>query len=98
MMSANPTGSVSEETLQVEREILGAQAYAFGEIWSRPGLDIRTRCFITLAVLTAKYQLGPLEDYIRASIKVGITPSDILEAMLHLSSYAGFTAVSEAMN
>lgn len=98
MMGANPTGAVSEETLQVEREILGVQAYAFGEIWSRPGLDIRTRCFITMAVLTAKYQLGPLEDYVRASLRLGIPASDILEAMLHLSSYAGLTAVSEAMN
>lgn len=98
MMGANPTGSVSEQTLHIEREILGAQAYAFGEIWSRPGLDIKARCFITLAVLTAKYQLGPLEDYVRASIRVGIAPSDILEAMLHLGSYAGLTAVSEAMN
>jgi 4-carboxymuconolactone decarboxylase len=98
MMGANPTGSVSEQTLQIEREILGAQAYAFGEIWSRPGLDIKTRCFITIAVLTAKYQLRPLEDYVRASIRVGISASDILEAMLHLSSYAGLTAVSEAMN
>jgi 4-carboxymuconolactone decarboxylase len=98
MMSSNPTGSVSAETLQVEREILGAQAFAFGEIWSRPGLDIKTRCFITLAVLTAKYQHGPLADYVRASIKVGIAPSDILEAMLQLSSYTGLTASSEAMN
>src|SRR5205085_2197881 len=85
-------------TLQVEREILGAQAYAFGEIWGRPGLDTKTRCFITLAVLTAKYQLTPLADYVRASIKVGIAPSDILEAMLHLCSYTGLTAASEGMN
>jgi 4-carboxymuconolactone decarboxylase len=98
MMSANPTRSVCAETLQVEREILGAQFFAFGEVWSRPGLDIKTRCFITLAVLTAKYQPGPLEDYVRASIKVGITPSDILEAMLHLGSYTGLTAASEGMN
>jgi 4-carboxymuconolactone decarboxylase len=98
MMSSNPTGAVCAATLQVEREILGAQAYAFGEVWSRPGLDIKTRCFITLAVLTAKYQLGPLEDYVRASIRVGIAPSDILEGMLHLSSYTGLTAASEGMN
>jgi 4-carboxymuconolactone decarboxylase len=65
---------------------------------SRPGLDIRARCFITLAVLTAKYQLGPLEKYVRASIRVGINASDILEAMLHLSSYAGLTAASEGMD
>jgi 4-carboxymuconolactone decarboxylase len=98
MMGANPTGAVCEDTLQVEREILGAQAYAFGEIWSRPGLDIRTRCFITLAVLTAKYQLGPLEDYVRASLRVGVAPADVLEAMFQMSSYTGLTAASEGMN
>lgn len=98
MMSANPDGSASEATLQVEREILGAQAFAFGEVWGRPGLDIQTRCFITIAVLTAKHQLGPLEDYVRAAVRVGVAPSDILEAMLHLSSYTGLTASSEAMN
>jgi 4-carboxymuconolactone decarboxylase len=98
MMGSSPTGASSDETLQIEREILGAQAVAFGEVWSRPGLDIQTRCFITIAVLTAKYQLRPLEDYVRASVRVGIPPSDILEAMLHLSSYTGLTAASEAMD
>jgi len=98
MMSANPNGSASDDTLQVEREILGAQAYAFGEIWSRPGLGMRERCFITLSVLTAKYQLGPLADYVRASLRVGLTPSEILETMLQACSYTGFTAASEGMN
>lgn len=98
MMGANPNGSASEETLQVEREILGAQAYAFGEIWSRPGLGMRERCFITLSVLTAKYQLGPLADYVRASLRVGLEPSEILETMMQASSYTGFTAAAEGMN
>lgn len=98
MMGANPRGSASDETLQVEREIVGAMAYAFGEIWSRPGLGLRERCFITLAVLSAKYQLGPLADYVRASLRVGLAPSEILEAMLQVSSYSGFTAAAESMN
>jgi len=98
MMGANPNGSVSEETMQIESEILGAMAYGFGEIWSRPGLGMRERCFITLSVLTAKYQLGPLADYVRASLRVGLTPSEILETFLQASSYTGFTAATEAMN
>jgi alkylhydroperoxidase/carboxymuconolactone decarboxylase family protein YurZ len=98
MMGANPNGSASDETLQVEREIVGAMAYAYGEIWSRPGLGLRERCFITLSVLTAKYQLGPLADYVRASLKVGLTPSEILETFLQVSSYSGFTAAAEGMN
>ncbi|MDR2857077.1 MAG: carboxymuconolactone decarboxylase family protein [Novosphingobium sp.] len=98
MMCANPANSVSAETLQVEREILGAQAYAFGEIWSRPHLDIRDRCCITLAILMTKCQPGPLADYVRASLRVGIAASDILEIFLHVGTYAGLTAAAEAMN
>lgn len=98
MMSANPTNSVSEETLQIEREILGVQAYGFGEIWSRPALTIQERCFITLSVLTTKYQQGPLADYVGASLRVGITPGDILDAILHTGVYAGITAASEGLN
>lgn len=98
MMCANPTNTVSAETLQVEREILGAQAYGFGEIWSRPHLSIQDRCYITLSLLMSKNQLGPLKDYVRASVRVGISPSDILETFLHVGTYAGITAAAEAMN
>lgn len=97
-MGANPSGSASADTLQIEREILGAQAYAFGEVWSRPGLGVVERCFITLSVLATKGQLSPLADYVRASLRVGLSASDILEAMLQISSYAGLTAASEGMN
>jgi 4-carboxymuconolactone decarboxylase len=98
MMGSNSNGSASDETIKVEREILGAMTYAFGEIWGRPGLPLRERCFITLAVLTAKYQLEPLAHYVRASLRVGLTPSEVLETMLQASSYTGFTAATEGMN
>src|ERR1700741_1331212 len=77
MLGENPNASASDATLQVEREIVGAMTYAFGEIWSRPGLGMRERCFITLAVLTAKYQLGPLAEYTRASLRIGLEPGEI---------------------
>ena len=98
MMGSNPNGSASDDTIQIESEIIGAMTYAFGEIWGRPGLPIRERCFLTLGALTAKYQLGPLADYVRASLKVGLTPSEILETFLQVASYSGFTAAAEAMN
>ena len=97
-MGANTTGYLCAEARQTEQEILGAQAYCFGEIWGRPGLDLQTRCHITIAVLTSKYQHGPLADYVRSAIRLGIKPSEVLENMLQLSSYAGITAVSDAMN
>lgn len=98
MMCANPDNSVSDATRQIEREILGAQAYGFGEIWSRPGLSIEDRCYATLSILMSKYQLKPLADYVRASLKVGIAPSDIMEVFLHVGTYAGITAAEGAMN
>lgn len=98
MMGVNSTGAVSDETMQIEREILGAQTYAFGEIWSRPLLNIQERCYITLAVLIAKDQHCPLEEYVRAAIKIGVKASDLLEMMLHLGSYTGITSSSEGMN
>ena len=98
MMGSNPNGSASADTMQIESEIIGAMTYAFGEIWGRPGLSIRERCFLTLGALTAKYQLGPLADYVRASLKVGLTPSEILETFMQVASYSGFTAAAEAMN
>lgn len=97
MMCANVDSTVSPETLQVEREILGAQAYGFGEIWGRPGLTVQERCFITLSILTSKCQLGPLADYVRASLRVGVSASDILDAIMHVGTYAGLTAASEAL-
>lgn len=98
MVGANQTGAVATEAVETEREILGAFAYVFGEIWSRPGLGLRERCFITLSVLATKYQHGPLADYVRASLKVGLKPSEILETMMQASSYCGFTAAAEGMN
>lgn len=98
MIGACPANSVGDATRQVEREILGAQAYGFGEIWSRPGLSIEDRCYITLSILMSKYQMKPLADYVRASLKVGIAPSDILEVFLHVGTYAGITTASEAMD
>lgn len=98
MMSANAAGSVSEATLQIEREILGAQAYAYGEIWSRPGLSIEDRCYITLSMLTSKNQTKSLAKYVGASLRVGISPADILDALMHVGTYAGITAANEAMD
>jgi 4-carboxymuconolactone decarboxylase len=98
MICANPTNSVSEATLQIEREILGAQAYGFGEIWSRPALSLQERCYITIAMLVSKNQFFALPDYVRASLNVGITPADILDAIMHVGTYAGITAAAEGMN
>ena len=73
----------SEALLRTEREILGAQVYAYGEVWSRPALDLKTRCFITIAALGALTRSEQLAVYVHAALKLGIPPEDELEEMMH---------------
>lgn len=68
---------------------------AWGGVWSRPGLDKRTRSLITVAILAA---LGreELALHLRASQNTGCTPADIAEALMHVAVYAGVPAANHA--
>lgn len=66
-------------------------AWAFGEIYSRPGLAPRDRQLVTLGMLTALGGCGPqLDVHINAALNVGLTPEQIVEAFLHSAVYCGF--------
>ncbi|GAA4605891.1 4-carboxymuconolactone decarboxylase [Actinoplanes octamycinicus] len=66
-------------------------AFAFGDIYSRPGLDARSRQLVTIGVLTALGGCEPqLKVHVGACLNVGLTPDEIIEAMLHAAVYAGF--------
>ena len=70
--------------------------YAWGEVWSRPGLDRRARSMITLAALTAVRAEGELELHVRAALRNGLTPEEIAEVLLHTAVYAGVPAANAA--
>ena len=65
---------------------------AWGDVWSRPGLDRRTRSCITLAVLTALRAEGEIAMHVRAALRNGLTPDEIAEVLLHTAVYAGVPA------
>lgn len=88
----------SEALLRTEREIMGAQMYALGEVWSRPALDLKTRCFITIAALGALTRSEQLAIYVDAALTLGIAPEDVLEALLQMGVYAGIAASEISMN
>jgi Uncharacterized homolog of gamma-carboxymuconolactone decarboxylase subunit len=71
-------------------------AWAFGDIYDRPGLAPRDRQLVTLGMLTA---LGgcetQLEVHVNASLNVGLSPEQIVEALLHSAVYCG---IPKAMN
>jgi 4-carboxymuconolactone decarboxylase len=70
--------------------------YAWGEAWSRPGLDRRSRSMITLAALTALRAEGELELHVRAARRNGLTNEEIAEVLLHTAVYAGVPAANAA--
>jgi 4-carboxymuconolactone decarboxylase len=70
--------------------------YAWGEVWSRPGLDRRTRSCVTLGVLVALRCEEELALHVRAALRNGLTPEEIREVLLHTTVYAGVPAANTA--
>ena len=70
--------------------------YAWGEIWSRPGLDRRTRSCITLTALIALNREHELAMHVRAALRNGLTREEIAEVILHSAIYCGVPAANGA--
>ena len=67
--------------------------FSFGDIYSRPGLDLRAREIATIAALAALGNAGPqLRVHIQAALNVGVTRAEIVEVMMQMAVYAGFPA------
>jgi 4-carboxymuconolactone decarboxylase len=63
--------------------------YAWGDIWSRPGLTRAERSLVTLTVLAALQHEGELAMHVKAALRNGLTPEQIQEVLLQVSIYAG---------
>ena len=70
--------------------------YAWGAVWTRDGLDRRTRSCITLAVLAALGREHEIAMHVRAARTNGLTPDEISEVLLHTAVYAGVPAANAA--
>jgi 4-carboxymuconolactone decarboxylase len=70
--------------------------YAWGEIWARPGLDRRTRSFITLALLAGLGRAEELPLHVRGALNNGLTREEIKETLLQVAVYAGVPAANTA--
>lgn len=69
---------------------------AWGDVWSRPGLDRRARSCVTLALLTALGAEGELPLHVRGAVRNGLTHDEIAEVLLHTAVYAGVPAANAA--
>ena len=70
--------------------------YAWGDVWTREGLDRRTRSAITVALLAALGHENELALHVRAALRNGLTPEEISEVLLQTAVYAGVPAANSA--
>jgi len=70
--------------------------YAWGEIWTREGLDRRTRSCMVLTALTAKGHWDELGMHVRAAVRNGLTRDEIAEVFLQAAIYCGVPAANKA--
>jgi len=70
--------------------------YAFGTLWSRPGLDRRLRSLVTLGILIALRASGEMAVHFSLAMRNGLTRGELEEVIYHATAYAGFPAASEA--
>jgi 4-carboxymuconolactone decarboxylase len=69
---------------------------AWGDVWQRPGLDLKTRSLITVAMLTALGKQHELKGHVRGALNNGATPAELQEVLLHAAVYCGVPAAVEA--
>ncbi len=70
--------------------------YAWGEIWTRPGLPRHTRSLITLALMIALHHHDEFKMHVRAAFNNGVTRDEIKEVILQCAIYAGVPAANSA--
>jgi len=72
--------------------------YAWGEIWSRPGLERRTRSLLVVAITAALGRLDELKLHLRGAFNNGVTADEIKEVLLQTAVYAGVPAANTAFH
>jgi 4-carboxymuconolactone decarboxylase len=69
---------------------------AWGQVWTRPGLDRRTRSMLTVALLAALGHEAELALHVRAAVRNGVSAAELREVLIHTSVYAGVPAANSA--
>jgi 4-carboxymuconolactone decarboxylase len=72
--------------------------YAWGEIWTRPGLDRRTRSLLCIAMMVAQGRSDELRLHLRSALNNGVTREEIKEVLLQTAVYCGVPAANSAFH
>lgn len=95
-LEKNMTSLADSDSPQADPARLALEQ-CFGEIWSRPGLDRRSRSLVTLGVLMAQGQQREVRNHVRGGLSNGLTREEMVEAVTHTIPYIGLPAAGQAM-
>jgi 4-carboxymuconolactone decarboxylase len=84
-------GDFAPKLVQLTDEVL------FGDIWERPGLSPRDRSLITVTTLVALYRTEQLGSHLRRALANGVSKDELIEAIIHITFYAGWPNGMTAM-
>lgn len=70
---------------------------AFGDVWSRPGLELKWRSAVVMAALIAQRQTAELKNHIRFGLNNGLSVTELQEVIIQTLPYVGFPAISSAL-
>ncbi|MDB5870346.1 MAG: 4-carboxymuconolactone decarboxylase [Polaromonas sp.] len=90
---AKALAGITDFTRPIQEHIT---AKAWGDVWQRPGLDLKTRSLITVAMLTALGKQNELRGHLRGALNNGATPAELQEVLLHAAIYCGVPSAVEA--
>ena len=90
------SGAIERATVLTEEFQNFLTRYAWGEIWTRPGLAAEVRSLITIAMLVALGSEQELALHVRGALNNGVTPDQIKEVLLHAAVYCGVPAANAA--
>ena len=90
---ANAFANASDFSRPIQEHIT---AKAWGDVWQRPGLDLKTRSLITVAMLTALGKQHELKGHLRGALNNGVTPAELQEVLLHAAVYCGVPTAADA--
>ena len=90
---ANAMARATDFTMPIQQHIT---RNAWGDVWQREGLDLKTRSLITVAMLTALGKQNELKGHVRGALNNGATIAEIQEVLLHATIYCGVPAAVEA--
>lgn len=90
---ATALAGVTDFTRPIQEHIT---AKAWGDVWQRPGLDLKTRSLVTVALLTALGKQHELKGHVRGALNNGATPAELQEVLLQAAVYCGVPTAVEA--